>query len=52
MQLKKFKIWAEIKLDEFMAESEEEAIKLFWDSISDNYGVSSGTEINSFEEIK
>ena len=49
-KLKKFKIWAEIKLDEFMAENEEEARKLFWDSIDDNYGVASGTELNSIEE--
>ena len=51
-KLKKFKIWAEINLNEFMAEDEEEAKKLFWESIDDKYGVASNCELNSIEEQK
>lgn len=52
MTLKKFRIEAEISIDEFMAENEEEATRLFWESIDDRYGVASSIINLRVEEEK
>ena len=50
--MKTFEIWAEIKCNNFIAENEEEARKLFWDSISDDYGISSSTDLHEIKEVR
>lgn len=42
----KFTIWAEIKCDDFEADSQEEAEYLFWESIKDSYGIRSCTQLH------
>ncbi|MCJ7767419.1 hypothetical protein MUP79_03390 [Candidatus Bathyarchaeota archaeon] len=50
--MKTFDIYATIDCKQFKAEDEEEAKKLFWNSISDEYGVASSVENFEITEVE
>ena len=50
VELRKYHITAEIDAPDFEAETKDEAKELFWESISDRYGVASCVQHFTIEE--